>query len=581
MIWDSDQSMRLDCNPEEASEYLQAINEVRRLTESLGSLPLNEDGEENELLRRAHSLLQMAMARLEEEFSHILIQSKQLLEPEQLSFCSSEDEIVDEESTISIDDDLAEDARVKFQRDSGRCSEEFVIDLVHPDALPNLKSIAEVMFMSKYDQECCQAYSSIRKESLDECLYILEIEKLPIEEVLKLEWSSLNLKIKKWTRAMKIFVRVYLTSEKRLCDQIFCELGLVNQTCFVETSKGSVLLLLNFGDAIAIGPRLPEKLFRTLDMYECLADLLPDIDALFSEEAGSCVRTECHEVLRRLGDSVRGTLLEFENAVRTNISTTPFAGGGIHHLTKYVMNYIKALTDYSDTLNLLLEDSNEEDHSSSSNSNGILEGDGEWRTSFNVSPLSRWLRSVTSILESNLDSKSKLYKDGSLQHFFLMNNTYYMVQKVKDSDLGALVGDDWIRRHNRKFQQHAMNYERASWSLLLSFLKDDGIFNQGSSSASRAALKERFRSFNLSFEEIYKTQTAWLIPDLQLRDDLKISISLKVLQAYRTFMGRHASQLQGGKNSDRYIKYSTEDLQNYLLDFFEGSSRSLNHAHKR
>ncbi|XP_010258046.1 PREDICTED: exocyst complex component EXO70B1 [Nelumbo nucifera] len=577
---ESEQSMIWESSPKEASEYLKVVDEVRRLTENLGSMPLNK-GEENKLLCRAHSILQTAMVRLEEEFSNILIQNRQPFEPEHMSFRSSEGDIVDDVSTVSVYDNAGEDS---LRRDS--CSkgiEEYIIDLVNPDVIPDLKCIADVMFMSNFDHECRQAYINIRKDALDECLFILEMEKLSIEDVLKMEWSSLNCNIKKWMRAMKPFIRVYLASEKRLCDQIFGEFGPVSSTCFVETSKASMLQLLNFSEAIAIGPRRPEKLFRLLDMYEVLADLLPDVDALFSDDTGSSIQFECREGLKRLGDSVRGTLLEFENAVRSNTSTNPFAGGGIHPMTRYVMNFIKALTDYSDTLNFILKDKDGVDlESLSPNVNPVIEEEKDTESSsYNTCPMAHHLQSITSILESNLDGKSKLYKDASMQHFFVMNNICYMVQKVKGSELGALLGDNWIRRHNWKFQQHAMSYERAAWSSVLSFLRDEGISDAGSNSVSKALLKKRIRNFNLAFEEVYKSQTGWVIPDPQLREDLRISLSLKVVQAYRTFMGRHASQLDGGWHSDKYIKYSADDLQNYLLDLFEGSPRSLHNSRRR
>ncbi|XP_042499046.1 exocyst complex component EXO70E2-like isoform X2 [Macadamia integrifolia] len=569
--WESDQSI-WDSSPGEASEYLQAVEEVRRLTESVEALSLDEN-EAVKLLNRAHSVLQMGMAKLEEEFSHILVQNSQPFEPEHKPFRCCEVDFVDVESTVSVEDDLDDSLR----RDStSRGLEEFIIDLVHPDVIPDLKGIASSMVASKYDQECFQAYISIRKDAVDEGLFILEVEKLSIEDVLRMEWSSLNCMIKKWIRAVKIFVRVYLASEKNLCDQILGEFASVSSVCFVEVSKGSMLQLLNFGDAIAIGPRQPEKLFRILDMYEVLAELLPDIETLFSDEAGSSVRIECHEVLRRLGDSVRGTFLEFENAIELNTSTIPFAGGGIHPLTNYVMNYIKVLTDYSDTLNHLLEKHDLYPASALSNTYPVIEEENENKCSSSCTSLmAHYLRSITSVLESNLDGKSRLYRDESLQHFFLMNNVCYMVQKVKGSELGALLGDNWIRQHNRKFQKHAMSYERATWSSILSLLKDEGICNPGSKSVSKILLKERFRNFNLAFEEVYKSQTGWLISDPQLREDLRISVSLKVIQAYRTYMGRHASQLDGGRQIDRYIKYNADDLQNFLLDLFEGSPKSL------
>ncbi|XWS30167.1 hypothetical protein CRYUN_Cryun24cG0094500 [Craigia yunnanensis] len=572
MSWEADESMIWDSGPDEAAEYLNAVDEARKLTESLENQGLNSE-EEKELLRRAHDVLQMAMQRLEEEFKHMLVQHRQPFEPEHISFRSSEDDAVDEGSIVSFGDDSIEEST---HRDSiSRTSEEYIIDLVHPDVIPDLKCITNLMFMSNYDHECYQAYVIVRKDALDECLFNLEMEKLSIEDVLKMEWGTLNSKIKRWVRAMKVFVRPYLASEKWLCDQIFAELGSANLVCFVEAAKASMLQLLDFAEAISIGSHQPERLVRILDMYEVLADLLPDIDALFLYEAGSSVRIEYHEVLKRLGDSVRATFLEFENAIASNTSTSPFAAGAIHHLTRYVMNYIRLLADYNHTLNLLLKKQDEAAATplSPDMSPATEEESMSKDLSGSCSPMAHHLQSLTSILEANLYEKSKLYRDVSLQHFFLMNNIHYMAQKVKKSELRLIFGDKWIRKHNWKFQQHAMDYERATWSSILSLLKDDS--NSSSNSISRTLLKERLRSFYVAFEEVYKTQTAWLIPDVQLREDLRISTSLKVIQAYRAF-GRQMYHI-----GEKHIKYNAEDLQDYLLDLFEGSQKSLHNPHRR
>lgn len=576
MSWEADQSMIWDSGPDEAFEYLNAAEEARKLTERLDNLASNKDhhggDEKTELQRRAHDVLQTAMARLEEEFRYMLVQNRQPFEPERMSFRSSEEDTLDESSINSFGDDSVEES---LQRDSlSRISDEFTVDLVHPEVVPELRSIANLMFNSKYDHECTQAYTSVRKDALDECLFILEMEKLSIEDVIRSEWGSLNSKIRRWIRAMKIFVRVYLTSEKCLCDQIFGEIGAISLVCFVELSKTSMLQLLNFAEAMSIGPQQPEKLFRILDMYEVLADLVPDIEALYMGEGGSSITMECHEVLSRLGDCVRVTFIEFENAIASNHSVNPISGGGIHPLTKYVMNYIRTLTDYSETLNLLFKDHDEEgDHFTIlSPETSPNTRDEEHRSK--VSPMARYLIRVGAVLERNLESRSKLYRDVSLQHFFLMNNIHYMAQKVKGSELRPIFGDDWIRKHNWKFQQHAMDYQRASWGSILSLFKDEGIHHPGSNSISKVLLKERFRSFYLAFEEIYRTQTAWIIPDAELREDLRIS--LKVIQAYRTFEGRHSVHI-----SDKHIKYSADDLEKYLLDLFEGTPKTLHTPSRR
>ncbi|XP_008779074.2 exocyst complex component EXO70E2 isoform X2 [Phoenix dactylifera] len=565
MIWDRD--------PEEASKYLKAVHEVQLLTENLGGLHLDiEDREHDVLLSRAYSILQMAMARLEEEFIHLLIQYQQPVEPDRMSFRSSEEDSVDDYSFSSFDEEQVEG---RIHGDSSRGSEEFVIDLVHSCAIFDLKRIAEMMFLANYDKECCQAYISLRKDALDECLSVLRMEKLSIEDVLKMDWTTLNCKIKRWNRMIKVFIRVYLVSERRLSDLIFGDLSQsVRDSCFVETSKSSILQLLNFGEAVAIGSMQPEKLFRILDMYESLADLIMDIEALFPEEYGACILLDCHEVLLRLGEYLKGTLNELKNAIRTNTSNIPLVGGGIHPLTKYVMNYIRVLVDYNEILNTLLEDQDRKNQCSPSE-------DGGRSSCLNSSPMSDYLKDATSILESSLETKSMLYKEDSLQYFFKMNNVCYMVCKVRDSELRIFLGDDWIREHKRKFRQHAMSYERASWNHVLSFLKDEGIWNPGSSTPSKTTLKERFQNFNLAFEEVYRVQTAWIIPDVQLREDLRISISLKVLQAYRTFMGRYSSYLDGVRQRDKYIKYYPDDLESCLLDLFEGSPKVLHYPRRR
>lgn len=574
MNWEKDQSMIWDCFPEEAYEYLKAVDEARKLTEILESRSPNNSNEHAILLRRAHDILQTAMARLEEEFRHLLVQNRQPFEPELVSFRSSEEDIIEAGSVISSGDDSLEDV---VQRDSmGRASEEYVIELVRQDVILDLKSIAYLMFDSNYGRECSQVFVNVQKDALDDCLFILEVEKLSIEDVLKMEWQALNSKIRRWIRAMKLFVRVYLASEKLLTDQIFGELESVSSVCFAESSKSAILQLLNFAEAIAIGPHQPEKLIRILDMYEVLEDLIPDIVSLYSDEAGSCVRAECQDILQRLGDYAKATFLEFENAVASNVSVNAFSGGGVHPLTRYVMNYIKTLMDYRKTLDDVLKDQDLEDSLSVSPDMSPVSEEENVSGTLCSSPMAMHFRSLISILECNLGGKSKLYKEESLQHLFLMNNIHYMAEKVKGSELRTVLGDEWIRKHNWKFQQHAMNYERATWSSILALLKDEGIQNPGSNSISRTILKERMQSFYLAFEEVYKSQTGWLIPDSQLREDLRISTSLKVIQAYRTFVGRHINHI-----SEKHIKYTADDLEDFLLDLFEGSQKSVHGGHKK
>ncbi|OEL17421.1 Exocyst complex component EXO70B1 [Dichanthelium oligosanthes] len=556
---------------EDSFEYLEVLCKIRRLSERLRTLaPGGEAKQLDELTVYADDLSEMAMARLEEEFVYLLTHYKQPLEQEILSFRSTEDGSVEDFSSSSFSEEQSEGKATPNEITGG--PESFVSDLIQPGALSAVKSIAKFMFLNGYDKECCQAYINSRQNAIDEYFGSLRLDKLSIEELMNTSWNKLNILIRRWNRAMRVFIRVYLASEKRLSNHVFGELtDSTADLCFYEISFNSVIQLLSFYVSVAIGPPKTEKLFRLLDMYEVLNDLLPEAESLFESGYDDMILNEYHEALLQLGESAKKTFAEFKYAIQSYTSSNAVARGEVHPLTKYVMNYIRAITAYSKTLDLLLKDTDRRQLHLASDVQLMANA----YPSFTATALH--LQSVAAVLEANLEAGSRLYRDDRLQNIFMMNNIHYMVQKVKNTDLKSFLGDDWIRVHNRKFQQQAMRYERASWNNVLSYLSDDGLCAAGDA-ASRKTIREKIKNFNLSFEEVYRVQTAWSVPDDQLRDDIRISISLKVIQAYRTFVGRYSSFLDSTRHRDRYIKYRPEDLETLLLDLFEGTQKSLQHS---
>ncbi|XP_051115772.1 exocyst complex component EXO70B1-like [Andrographis paniculata] len=562
--------------PSLSDDYLPAVDEIIRLTEelNLGSVDAGKD-----VVDRAENALQLAMTRLEDEFRHLLVRNTVPLDPDRLHRSSNSStaasmsiataEFFNEEvgETLENMSSIRLSHRRRGVSGASFGGDGMPIELIHQDAVIDLNEIADRMIRSGYEKECCQVYCTVRRDALDECMSILGVEKFSIEEIQKIDWPTLDEKMKKWIQAVKVVIRGLLSSEKYLCEQIFSTSDLIKEVCFLETSKGCVMQLLNFGEAVAIGRKSAERLFRILDMYDALAQGLPNLQSMFmDEDAGDMVCNEAKAVLEALGEAAIGTLVEFENAVQGEASKKPTQNGEIHPLSRYVMNYVKLLVDYSDTLNLLLENTNVE------NTDG-LDVDA-------VSPIARRLLALITSLESNMEDKSKMYDDLGMHYIFLMNNILYIVQKVKDSELRNLLGDNWVKKRRGQIRQYATQYLRASWSRVLTCLKDEGI-GGSSNNVSRVALKERFKNFNACFEDIYRVQTAWKVPDPQLREELRISISEKVIPAYRSFLGRFGSQLEGGRHVGKYIKYTPEDLENYLLDLFEGTPLILHHMRRK
>ena len=175
------------------------------------------------------------------------------------------------------------------------------------------------------------------------------------------------------------------------------------------------------------------------------------------------------------------------------------------------------------------------------------------------------------LLERNLEAKSKIYRDSALCYVFMMNNGKYIVQKAKDSELGLLLGDDWIRKHTAKVRQYHVNYQRSSWNKVLGVLKlDSGSL---APSAAVKSMKEKLKLFNIYFDEICKTQSNWVVFDDQLRDELRISLVKILLPAYQSFIGRFQNVPEMGRH-DKYIKYASVDIEAKINDLFRGSRGS-------
>ncbi|XP_039772556.1 exocyst complex component EXO70B1-like isoform X2 [Panicum virgatum] len=573
-LWDTTpEALVFEAPEDDAAHYLAAVDvAVDHLAASSPAVS-----------GRAGVAVQLAMARLEDELRHLMLRHAVPLDASGL-FCSLRRLSLG--SMDDLDTSSEFDPATPHSQDGVAGNNPFddhVFDLVRPDAVDELRAIADRMVRAGYASELAQVYCAVRRDLLDGCLNVLGVERLSIDEVQHVEWKQLNDKMKKWVHGVKTVVRSLLTGERRLCDQVLAASDDLRDECFVESTKGCIMQIRNFGDAVAVCTRSPEKLSRILDMYEALAEVIPELKGLFFGSYGDDVIHDLEGVLERLGDAVKGTLLEFGKVLQQESSRRPMMAGEIHPMTRYVMNYLRLLVVYSDSLDTLLDDSGAGDVDHNALHNGTDE-DEEYLKS--LTPLGRRMVKLISYLEANLDEKSKLYEDAALQCIFSMNNTLYIVQKVKDSELGRILGDHWIRRRRGKIRQNSKSYLRVSWTRVLSYLRDDGHGSSGSGSfgssgSSSSRIKEKIKNFNLAFDEIYRSQTLWKVPDPQLREELKISISENVIPAYRAFTGRYGSLVDSGRNSGKYIKYTPEDLENHLSDLFEGSPGAANHSRRR
>jgi exocyst complex protein 7 len=424
--------------------------------------------------------------------------------------------------------------------------------LMSPKVVPQLAEMAQRLVAAGLHQQCLKTYREVRASNLEQSLRELGVERLSKDDIMKMPWESLEGKITNWIQYMRIAIKLLFSTERKLCDQIWAGLDPHREKCFADVTDSSVHMLLSFGEAIAKSKKTPEKLFVLLDMYETMRDLQPEIEQVFSGDAATGMREAATGLIRKLGQTAKDTFADFEDAVDKDATKTLVLDGTVHMLTSYVINYVKFLLDYQNTLNELF-------------SVGALDD--------KTSHLAAATKRIMKVLQTNLEGKAKLYKDPALAHLFLMNNIHYMVKSVRRSEAKDMLGDDWVQIQRRVVQQHGISYQRAAWNKVLQFITGSGGASSGDSGISKSQLKERLKGFSLTFEDLYLRQTQWTIPDNELREAVRLQVQEIILPAYRSFLKRYSAMIEGKQSVNKYLKYNPDDLERMLHDLFEGKQK--------
>ncbi|GER47336.1 exocyst subunit exo70 family protein C1 [Striga asiatica] len=472
--------------PRDNSHFFELVARASRLTNSLSEFPTS--GGINSAINRTSVTLQHAMAFLEDEFRALLEPDDDvnLDPPQNLNKSSS----FNNDNTKSTDSDHHEQQH-------------------HPKEweVALMRDIANAMISCGYEMECSQAYYLARRAAI----HTRTTTVLNMDDVVRMPWESLETEISRWINLVRTWSVFILPSEVRLGESIFSDHPHVHSSLLASIVRVVVIQLLDFAEAAAMARRSAEKLFKYLDMYEALQGLhgeLPD---------------EVSATAERIGESASAIFCDLESSIRDDAAQTPVPGGAVHPLTRYVINYLKYACEYRDTLDK------------------VFAG--------RATPFAVRVATLMELLDENLEQKSRLYKDPSLRFVFLMNNGRYVLQKVKgSSEIREVMGDTWCRKKSTEVRTYHKSYQRETWNRVLHCLAHEGLVTNGK--PNKALLKERFKIFTAIFEEIHRTQSAWVVSDEQLKSELRISVSSVVIPAYRSFVGRFRQYLESGKQAD-------------------------------
>ncbi|CAN6371397.1 unnamed protein product [Urochloa humidicola] len=382
-LWETTpESLGFEAPKDDVTHYLAAVDVAADHLASDGTV-------------QAGVAVQLAMARLKEKLHHIMVLHAHTRDDMAILLPLS-----DSTSSIELKTPLSH---------KNPHMDKVPFDPILPEAVDDLRAIADQMVRAGYTSELVEAYCGVRRDLLDEYLSELGVENLSMDEVKHIDWKHLDGKMKMWVHAVKMLVHVLLPGERRLCDQVLADSDELTEECFLESTKGSIMRILSFGEAVAVCPHSPEELPRILDMYEALVSVIPEMKALFMGSSADGIIRDVQDIRDRLGDTVRGGLFEFENILLEESSRMAMPAGEVHPMTRYVMSYLKLLFCHGGTLDVLLNNDNiDADHSACED-----QDQEHWNR---MTPLGRRLLKLISYLEARLEEKSNVTRTSCLGH---------------------------------------------------------------------------------------------------------------------------------------------------------------------
>ncbi|KAL0337066.1 UNVERIFIED_CONTAM: Exocyst complex component EXO70A1 [Sesamum calycinum] len=445
---------------EDLESYLEAVDQLRSIVRFFSG----KKGIKSSIgvVNHASNLIGKAIVKLEEELRQLLALYSKPVEPDRLFDCLP--------NSMRPSSGSPREGESNGKKASEQQNKETVVyqlpTLIPAKLLPLLHEIAEQMIQAGHQQTVVNIYREARSSALEQTLRKLGVERLGKEDVQKMQWEVLEAKIGNWIHYMRIAVKLLFAGEKKVCDEIFVGHDILRDQCFADVTANSVSVLLSFGEAIAKSKRSPEKLFVLLDMYEIMRELQSEIDIIFGSKFCGEMRESSVNLTKRLAQTASGNLLVIlRKAVEKDATKTAVLDGTVHPLTSYVINYVKFLFDYHSTLQQLFRE--------------FDDGDAE-----------KHLASITTrimqALQSNLDGKSKQYKDPALTQLFLMNNVHYIILQClsiqgasQPSDVAGVSRQRPMIEGGKNPQKYIRYTPEDLERMLAEFLKERRGTNQG------------------------------------------------------------------------------------------------------
>ncbi|KAL6616307.1 hypothetical protein ACP70R_038577 [Stipagrostis hirtigluma subsp. patula] len=422
---------------------------------------------------------------------------------------------------------------------------DIIVDALPEGVVIEANRIARRMIAAGFGDACAETYATARRNFIDESIGRLGVHAHLAEMCKPASWAELETQIPCWISAIRVLFHILIPSERHLCNCVFEGFTSYTDLAFATACK-PFLQLLSFAKFIAAAGQNPECLFHIVDMYDALTDVLPVLDEAFDHEVAAL--REC------LGLSIKGIFMTLENLICHDPSESSPPDGGVHPITRYVMNYLMTACACRHTLEevMLLEFGCAE----------TCQIDPDRPTS-SLAVCFAW---IVDVLIGNLEKKSRIYGHVPLSRVFLINNGIYIIKKVDGCELKIFLGEDWTRVISAKVRQWVLEYRRATWGKAIMILEMD--MDQRSESSLNIMI-EKLNHFHNFVEAVCQVQSRWVLVEKQQAADLSIMVEDLVIPVYRDTIEMLKAT---GARGDSHVP--PEDVKLRIQQLFKAMARS-------
>ncbi|KMZ60528.1 hypothetical protein ZOSMA_597G00030 [Zostera marina] len=310
--------------------------------------------------------------------------------------------------------------------------------------------------------------------------------------------------------------------------------------CFAEmAAQTGIVAFLRFGKMVTESKKDPIKLLKLLDIFASLNKLRLDFNRLFGGKACAEIQNLTRDLIKRVIEGSCEIFWELLTQVELQRALSPPFDGGVPKLVSFITNYFLGI------------------HRS-------------WKQEkFHDRILTDAILDLIKALEQNFVTWSKAYQDTTLSFLFSMNTHWHLYKNLKGTKLGELLGEAWLKYHERSKDHYAANYLQESWAKLPVSLSRDGlILFSGGRAVARDMVKRRLKAFNAAFDEMYRKQSTWVIPDRELREKTCQSAVTVIVPVYRSYIQTYGPLVEQDSSASKYAKYTAQSLEMMIGSLF-------------